>query len=176
MPKGAKTAVKPDKADMELSQLMGAFETLAKGMALLTEDMAAVKSDLAATKVSTPKIVPQIEMQQPQTPNLVGKQMAIGEMVGSSRQLTTDVQGNRVRVDRLPEGTKVKLLPESEVAQTVSRPGGKRKKVWNIETVGQIVGFHYYSDTRNECKYRVRFPGLTPARGDGFYESELVPV
>lgn len=69
------------------------------------------------------------------------------------------------------EGDSVRLNPECEQGEALKR-SGKDPSSYQ----GTIVGFHYV-DKKLEMKYRVDFPGLTRGtRGDGFRESDLLPV
>lgn len=65
----------------------------------------------------------------------------------------------------------VRIRRDSELGQRLLAYAGKRK--FDLATEGVIVGFHIISAHNGQAKYRVRFSGLTKARGDGFWESEL---
>lgn len=138
-----------------------------------------LKTEVVQQGKSVPQIVPQLEVaaEQPRTPSLRGVEMALGEdgMVSGTKQLITNPRSERVAASRWPDGTKVRIHPDSELAQLLRRPLGKRDVGFDISNKGTVVGYHIYSEERGN-KYRVQFPGLTKARGDGFYEDELVRI
>ena len=167
MPKG----VPKKRVTAEPTETENLLKAISGQLGGLSQRLDAMEKKVTEQGAAIPRIIPRIELSKPDvTSGLKGP----GEMAAAQQQLPTNPQGHLVRYTPWPEGTLVKLNPSSEAAQTIQ--GQERGKKFNIQTVGEVVGFHYYSESRGEGKYRVRFTGLTRPRGDGFYESDLLPA
>lgn len=171
MPRKAKSAASAP-VDSPLFQLM---QTMSGQLAGLSDRLTRMETKVAAVEQATPRIIPRIDRpdnDQGQVPTLVGVAMEIGEpRNGVIRQATVDTTGARVMgYQRWIDGTKVKLNT-NKVSLDLAKAAN-----FDPETIGEVITFHFYSETKGEGKYRVRFPGLTDARGDGFYESDLITV
>lgn len=163
MPRKAKAEKTPD------TQVVDLLKGVAGQLASVTERLDKMEAKVNEQAAATPRIIPRMEanLGTPDTSSL----RRVGDEAQGSKTLPCTATGQRVMYRQWPLGTRVKLNTEK-----VALHHGKRRVVFDPETVGEVVGFHFYSETRDEGKYRVRFPGLTSPRGDGFYESDLIPV
>lgn len=98
---------------------------------------------------------------------------AIGQQVGRTQTIPQVADGFAVKdyQPRFQQEQLVRIRRDSELGQRLLAYKGKRP--FNLDTEGVIVGFHIISAHDGQAKYRVQFKGLTKARGDGFWESEL---
>ncbi len=153
-----------------ISDVLAAIGQLNQTVQGVVTRLEAVEQEVQEHRDAIPQMV---EMAQGEDGMFAGLKNIGDENGGTLRQKVVGTDGlpRPVRGNILPAGTRVRLTPESETAQALARKGRQ-----NIERlVGTVITLHFVNDN-DEPKYRVRFPGLTDARGDGFYAHELVPA
>jgi hypothetical protein len=72
-------------------------------------------------------------------------------------------------------GDQVRINPEATIYASADKRWGEILQDRNIEGVGEVLSIQYITKTY-EPKYSVFVQGLTRATGDGFRESELLPL
>ncbi len=160
-----------EKILVSMTDLTGKVDNIA-------ERVGTLETKTAAQAAAIPQFVPMHEEEAPTYKTAISQLEGVGDEVSGGRQAVVGTDGlpRPRQLRRLVEGTKVRLAPNSPTASTIRnwREAGHRAPDPD-KIIGTVVGFHFVS-TNGEAKYRVRFPGLTTARGDGFYASELVPA
>lgn len=157
---------------------------------LLDKRLGGLEERLTKLEGARPRFQPMVRPQRPREGGYVPPEQlrargmrtldAAGREVGGGSSLYDDPQ-RRPRGFRAAfnVGDVVRINPDALIHggdgktwQTVM----DRPELAECEFVGEVRSLTGFSRT-DEPKYRVVIPGLTPVpRGDGFYESELLPV
>lgn len=156
----------------DLGQVLAAINGLNKGLETLAGRIDAVEGQVASQSKRIPEFKTTSGEDYKLSPNI--SKLEKGQSLMGSKQLPVGNDG--LLLPRYKAGydldDRVRINPESEIGQAISRTGGTAPE----EYVGTVVGFHFV-DKNMVMKYRVDFPGLTRGkRGDGFRETDLLPV
>ena len=160
----------PESAEPTIADVLSAIGNLTGVVQGVVTRLEAVEAEQQDQRSIIPQMV---EMNDdPKGAMFAGLVQPGDEVGGTLRQKVIGTDGlPRTPHGRvLAKGTRVRLTEASETARVL-----RSKDQDPSRLVGQIVDLHYINDA-DEVKYRVRFPGLTTARGDGFYAHELVPA
>ncbi len=165
-------AAKQDAADMIDDAAEPSLGDVLAAIQRLSGRMDDIEDRVAEQGRAIPRMVPIAsgDISKPR-PNLAELQRE-GQMADGGRTLpTTPSRAGILLVHQLFEaGDYVRIRPDSERAQRMAASGRETSNL-----VGQVLALHYI-DKRGVPKYRIRFPGITQARGDGFREDEIEPA
>ncbi len=161
-----------------LKQIMAAVLDLSGKVDGVMERVGTLETKAVTQATSIPQFVPMQHEDAPTYKTAISELKGAGDAVSGGRQMVVGVDGfpRPQELRRWPDGTIVRLAPDSVTANAIRawRESGHRAP--DPDTLqGTVVGFHFVG-SQGDPKYKVRFRGLTPAYGDGFYASELIPA
>ncbi len=161
-----------------LKQIMAAVLDVSGKLEGISERVETLETKATAQAASTPKFVPMQHEETPSYKTAISELRGAGDTVRGGRQAVVGVDGfpQPQSLRQWPDGTTVRLAPDSPTANAIRTWRSSGHRAPDPETLqGTVVGFHFIG-SQGDPKYKVRFPGLTPAYGDGFYASELIPA
>ncbi len=177
-PKGTKWRKAEEDGPSVLDQIMAAVLDLSGKVDGMAERVGTLETKVTTQAAAIPQFVPMQHEEAPTHTSAMDELKGVGDTVRGARQKVVGVDGfprpNNLR--QWPDGTTVRLVPDSPTANAIRawRESGHRAP--DPDTLqGTVVGFHFVG-SQGDPKYKVRFRGLTPAYGDGFYASELIPA
>ena len=153
-------------SEVNLSDVLAAIGGIKQSVDGISERLSAVEERVQIQEA----IVADQDVTVDKPDGMFGGLQVVGDETGGTlRQKVVGPDGlpRKFKAGIWPNGTKVKLSPDSQVFKLLS---DKRDAT---RFVGTIVGLHFVNDN-DVPKYRVHFPGLTTKRGDGFYATELI--
>lgn len=161
----------PVEDNTQMGQVLALLQNVAGQQQALTDRLATLEEKVSQQAQAVPTFQP---MAAPEgiAPRPDVRDLQKGESKLAGKQLP--VMNGLLMPNYQPayqDGDRVKLNPDGEQGQSLVQQN-KRS-----DYEGTIVGLHQFNPHRQEMKYRVDFPGLTRGkRGDGFYESDLLPI
>ena len=173
-------AVKTESTDkQEESAILGVLKNISGQLDGLERRMGDMEVKVKQQDMRTAKFQP---MQPPDgvkkpRPQLEQLQRA-EQYANDGKSLPVSASGRLMAYAQVlyPEGTIVRFNPESEVYQRLKKAHEERKARFDPDMGEGVIITTHFINSDYGVKYRVRFDKLTAPRGDGFYETELIPA
>ncbi len=157
-----------------MGRILDMLQDVKSNVTGLADRMEALEGKVKEQGQAIPKFQPMAKDDVSQPKAATKDLQTVGQQKFDGKQLPVGSDGLRIVGYRpiFHDGDRVRMNPDSEMAQTLSRNGKDPTKF-----VGTVQGLHFYSEKRGEMKFRVHFPGETRGtRGDGYWESDLLPL
>lgn len=180
------TETNNDAAPAAAPDMMAFLNDLSTKMDRVLKENADLKAELAEQKASTPRMRPMVRDEQKHVNNRRAQvfehlSKAGDKAQGSLGQVPVDYLGHRIPDNMLQFMQPAFLVGEEvRINPDVAREGWADGVIWadilkkqRCEGYGTVTRVSYLSKA-GYWKYRVRVPGLTNDRGDGFAAYELL--